>query len=103
VINAAKAGTGISITGSISKPDDGVLEIFILDAKNIRTLAQATTRMLHLNKETHTDFLRQGKKIQIKTTPDQPVWTDGEYVGRTPISMEIVPGALRVVVPSLAA
>lgn len=98
VVNAAKAGTGISITGSISKPDDGVLEVFILNAKSIRTLAQATTRMLHLNKDTQSGFLRQGKEIHVETTPDQPVWADGEYVGRTPISMKIVPGALTVAV-----
>ncbi len=101
VVNAAKAGTGISITGNISKPDDGILEVFILNAKNIRTLSQATTRMLHLNRDTTKGFLRQGKEISIETTPDQPVWTDGEYVGRTPVSMKIVPGALAVVVPSL--
>jgi len=27
------------------------------------------------------------------------VWTDGEYVGRTPVTVDVVPGALTVVVP----
>ncbi len=37
--------------------------------------------------------------MKIETTPDQPVWTDGEYVGRTPVTVEVMPGALAVVVP----
>jgi YegS/Rv2252/BmrU family lipid kinase len=100
VVNAAKAGTGISVTGTVSKPDDGLLDVFILDDKNIKTLAAAAERVVHLNTETAQSFIKQGKKISIDTDPDQPVWTDGEYTGRTPISMEIVPGALKVLVPS---
>jgi YegS/Rv2252/BmrU family lipid kinase len=102
VVNAAKAGTGISVTGNVSKPDDGLLELFILDDKNIKTLAAAAERVVHLNTDTASDFIKQGKVISIDTDPDQPVWTDGEYTGRTPISMAIVPGALKVIVPSIA-
>ena len=34
-----------------------------------------------------------------RPSPDQPVWADGEYIGRTPISIEVAPRALSVVVP----
>lgn len=102
VVNAAKAGTGISVTGNVSKPDDGLLDVFILDVKNLRTLAGAAERMVNLDTKAASDFLKQGKEISIDTDPDQPVWTDGEYTGRTPISLKIVPGALRVVVPAVA-
>ena len=99
VVNAAKAGTGISVTGRVSKPDDGVLEVFILDNKSIMSLIAAAERMVNLDTKTASRFIMQGKEISIDTDPDQPVWTDGEYTGRTPISMKIVPGALKVVVP----
>lgn len=99
VVNAAKAGTGISVTGKVSKPDDGLLEVFILDNKSLKTLVAAGERMINLDTKTANRFIKQGKKINIDTDPDQPVWTDGEYTGRTPISMEIVPGGLTVVVP----
>jgi YegS/Rv2252/BmrU family lipid kinase len=102
VVNAAKAGTGISVTGNVSKPDDGLLDLFILDNKNLRTLAAAAERVVHLDTQTAKSFIFQGKEIAIDTDPDQPVWTDGEYTGRTPISLEILPGALQVVVPELA-
>ena len=99
VVNAAKAGTGISITGPISKTDDGLVDIFILDANDLRTLAGAADRMLHLDTKNARMTMRQGKEITIETDPDQAVWTDGEYTGRTPVSMKVVPAALAVVVP----
>ena len=100
VVNAAMAGTGISVTGKVSKPDDGLLEVFVLSSANLKTLSAAADRALHLNTKTANEFIKQGKVISIDTDPDQPVWTDGEYTGRTPISMQVVPGALPVVVPS---
>ena len=99
VVNAAMAGTGISVTGKISKPDDGFLEIFVMSSENMKTLSAAADRALNLNTKAANEFIKQGKVISIDTDPDQPVWTDGEYTGRTPISMEVVPGALPVVVP----
>lgn len=99
VVNAAKTGMGISFTGNLSRPDDGLLDLLVLDNKNLKTLAAAAERVVHLNTETAQSFIKQGKEISIITDPDQPVWTDGEYTGRTPIAMQIVPGALKVVVP----
>ncbi|MDX1417950.1 MAG: YegS/Rv2252/BmrU family lipid kinase [Candidatus Promineifilaceae bacterium] len=99
VVNAAKAGTGISVTGRVSKPDDGLLEVFVLSNRELRTLAAAAERAINLDTKTANRFIKQGKEVSIDTDPDQPVWTDGEYTGRTPISMKIVPGALPVVVP----
>ncbi len=99
VVNAAKTGTGISVTGNFSSVDDGLLDVFILNLSNLRTLAGATDRMLHLSTKDAKESVRQGKEITIETDPDQPVWTDGEYTGRTPVSMKVLPGALPVVVP----
>ena len=100
VVNAAKAGTGISVTGRLSSPDDGLLEIFVLNEKNLRTLIAAAERAVNLDTKTANKFIIQGKEISIDTDPDQPVWTDGEYTGRTPIAMQIMPGMLPVVVPA---
>jgi diacylglycerol kinase family enzyme len=99
VVNAAKSGTGISITGNISKIDDGLVDVFSLTGKNLKSLAGAADRMLHLDTKNARDWMRQGKEVSIDTDPDQPVWTDGEYTGRTPISMKVIPGALPVIVP----
>ncbi|MCL4262073.1 MAG: YegS/Rv2252/BmrU family lipid kinase [Anaerolineae bacterium] len=100
VVNAAKAGTGIAVTGDFSKPDDGLVDVFILNNHNIRTLAAAAERVVNLHTDMANRFIWRGKEVVIETDPDQPVWTDGEYNGRTPISMKVIPGALKVVVPA---
>ena len=98
VVNASQSGTGISVTGDLSSSDDGLLEVFILDQANLKTLSAAADRMLNLHTRGAEQFFWRGKEISIDTEPDQPVWTDGEYQGRTPVSMKVIPGGLPIVV-----
>ena len=98
VVNASQSGTGISVTGDLSTSDDGLLEVFILDQANLKTISAAADRMLNLHTQGAKQFFWRGKEITIDTEPDQPVWTDGEYQGRTPVSMKVIPGGLPVVV-----
>jgi len=98
VVNASQSGTGVSVTGDRSKSDDGLLEVFILDQANLKTLSAAADRMLNLHTQVSEQFLWRGKEITIDTDPDQPVWTDGEYQGRTPVSMKVIPGGLPIAV-----
>jgi diacylglycerol kinase (ATP) len=100
VVNASQTGTGISVTGDLSRSDDGLLEVFILDQHNLKTIAAAAERMLHLHTEVAGQFFWRGRDISIETDPDQPVWTDGEYYGRTPVTMSVLQGKLPVVVSS---
>ena len=100
VVNAAKTGTGISVTGKTSKIDDGLVDIFTLDRENLKSLAGAADRMLNINSKNAKDWMRQGKEVSIETDPDQPVWTDGEYTGRTPVSLKVLPATLPVIVPA---
>jgi diacylglycerol kinase family enzyme len=99
VVNAAKNGAGISVAGDLSSIDDGLMDAFILNMSDLRTIAGSFDRMLNLNSSEAREFMRQGKEITIETDPDQPVWTDGEYTGRTPINLKVVPAALPVIVP----
>jgi diacylglycerol kinase (ATP) len=99
VVNAAQSGTGIAVTGKYSRSDDGLLEVFVLDLKTLETISAAAGRMLNISSEIAEKFIWQGKEITIETEPDQPVWTDGEYTGRTPVTMKVIPGGLKVVVP----
>jgi diacylglycerol kinase (ATP) len=98
VVNASQTGTGISVTGDLSRSDDGLLEVFVLDQHDLKSIAAAAGRMLHLHTEVAGQFFWRGRDISIETEPDQPVWTDGEYFGRTPVKMNVLQGKLRVVV-----
>ena len=98
VVNASQSGTGVSVTGDLSSSDDGLLEVFVLDHANLKTISAAADRMLNLHTHTAKKFFWRGKEISIDTEPDQPVWTDGEYQGRTPVSMKVIPGGLPIAV-----
>ena len=97
VINSGMMGTGLSITHDYAI-DDGLLDAFVLDTKNLATINAAIDRFLHLNTGAASDYYRQCKKLTIETEPDQPVWADGEYSGRTPVEVSVVPGALTIAV-----
>ena len=44
------------------------------------------------------EFLKT-KAVRIEAPEPTEVWADGEPLGQTPLTLEIVPGALEVVVP----
>lgn len=54
---------------------------------------------LNLDMKNVKQFMRQGRGMTIDATPDQVVWADGEYMGRTPVSLKVLPGALAVIIP----
>jgi diacylglycerol kinase family enzyme len=97
VVNSAKAGTGLSIAQRFSV-DDGILDVFMLSRDRASTNA-AIERFLNLDRDGAGAYYWQGKEIVVESEPDQPVWTDGEYTGRTPVAIKVMPGALTVAVP----
>lgn len=98
VINSGMMGSGFGITHTYAI-DDGLLDAFFMDKKNLDTLRAAAARFLHLNTAAAHRYHRQCRQLSIETEPDQPVWADGEYIGRTPVSVTIMPGVLTIAVP----
>jgi len=99
VINSGRTGTGLSVLGHNFAVDDGLLDVFVLNAHSIDTMKAAANRFLSLNTESAKRYFWRGRHITIETTPDQPVWADGEYMGRTPVTVKVLPGALTVAAP----
>ena len=97
VVNSAKAGTGLSISEKF-KVDDGILDVFML-SRDKKSSNAALNRFFNLENEKAGMYYWRGQEIEIDAETDQPVWTDGEYTGRTPVSMKVVPAGLTVAVP----
>ncbi len=97
VVNSGMMGTGLKVTHTYSV-DDGLLDCFMLNHENIVSMVAAAERFLNVNLPTADKHFFQGRSISIDVDPDQPVWTDGEYIGRTPVEIEALPSALTVVV-----
>lgn len=98
VVNSGQTKSGRSITGARSAPDDGLLEVFAINARNVESLKAAAERFLDYDTPISEYYFWRGREIQIDTEPDQPVWIDGEFYGRTPVKIEVLPGAVQVVV-----
>lgn len=98
LVNSGMTGSGLTVTHTYAI-DDGLLDCFVLNRKSIGTLVAAGARFLDIPAPSAGRYYRQARSIRLTVEPDQPVWADGEYLGRTPIWVDVVPGALTVVVP----
>jgi YegS/Rv2252/BmrU family lipid kinase len=99
VVIAATNDAGVNIVGERSSIDDGLMDAFVLNTHELETLAAFSGRVLNLDSESAGQYFHQGREMHIEATPEQAIWADGELIGRTPISLKVLPGALPVLVP----
>lgn len=95
VVNSGMSGRGLSLSAEFSVTD-GLLDVFLLN-RDLAHVEAVAERFLHVNLPLSGLHYWRGKAITIESDPDRPVWTDGEYTGRTPITATVMPGALAVV------
>ena len=78
--------------------DDGLLDVVIFKNRNVFSLARY---LIGLRKGNLIDFADveyyQGKNLSIEKHGRHFIHTDGEYFGRTPVEISVVPWALKVV------
>jgi diacylglycerol kinase (ATP) len=98
LVNSGMMGTGLKITHTYSI-QDGLLDCFVVDNANLDTLLSATERFLALPAPGASKHFHQARTVSLDADPDQPIWADGEYVGRTPVQIDVIPGALTIAVP----
>ena len=99
VANGQYFGGGMKITPT-ALPDDGLLDVLLVaDMSKFRLLFNSH----RVYKGTHLDIkgveLFQGRKICIQSAESNVLFElDGEYLGRAPVEIRILPGALRFIV-----
>ena len=83
--------------------DDGVFDVFVVKASGPVDGLLAGWSALNQRKLGETSDGRvlraRAAEVTVTSTPPQLVETDGTVIGRTPISVRIRPGALRVLAP----
>ena len=94
---ANSGSTGVKI--SIGKFDisDGLLDIFTVGT--MFSVVTAGERLLRIPASEAKLNYWKGKKISIKPATPQAVWIDGEYNGKTPVTVEVIPSALNILSP----
>ncbi|MHC9539112.1 MAG: diacylglycerol kinase family protein [Vulcanimicrobiota bacterium] len=99
VANAGSFGfEGISYSPHI-KIDDGLLDVFVLCNLNPETIISALRHMITGEYEGEGFFYRSAASIKIETATPQKVHVDGEVWGETPVEVQVIPHAIRVLTP----
>jgi YegS/Rv2252/BmrU family lipid kinase len=101
IANVGAMGASYLRWGPNIKPDDGQVDICIVRA---RTLIHYLSFMWHIllghrKQSPHTRYLHARKSIKAKTKRSLPVRGDGEIIGRSSVEIQIIPQAIRVIVP----
>ena len=80
--------------------DDGRLNVWVLNAKTIQDYPWYLFQMITKRPAKHlSHFVTAEKKISIKSDVPVPVQADGDIIGMTPIEIEVLHGAIEVIVP----
>ncbi len=99
VSNGRYLGGGMMLTPE-AEPDDGVFDVLTIGDLSKRDLILTlpkTYRGRHLP-HPKAELLR-GRRVEVHAERPLPVQLDGEQPGTTPATFEVVPRALRLVVP----
>ena len=101
VDNSGTVGVpGVSMAPG-TNASDGYFDVLVVRDKGLKSLYSMAASMA--DKPTFREAYQhwQARSISIKADPPQPVQADGELLGETPISIGVLPGAMRVLVPSV--
>ncbi len=83
--------------------DDGLLDVFVFKGLGF---SYAVSHMLKMLSRRHLNdprvIHRKARRIVVETEAATPVQIDGDPFGHTPVVVEVVPRALRIVVPPKA-
>ncbi|HHW83953.1 MAG TPA: diacylglycerol kinase family lipid kinase, partial [Actinomycetales bacterium] len=97
VANNGYMGGGMHLTPD-GLPDDGLLDVCIVNG-GIGKLEFLTIfpRVFAGTHVTHRAVdIRQTRRIEISADQDHVVYADGEYLGRLPLTAEVIPDAVRI-------
>ena len=100
VANGRYLGGGMKITPE-AEPDDGLFDVLLIGDISKRDLVLTLPKIYRGTHLPHPKAeLLRGARVSIDAPIPLPVELDGEQPGTTPASFEVVPGALRLRVPS---
>ncbi len=98
--NTTRYGGGMQITPD-AELDDGLLDVLVVGRVSILELLRVFPKVFsgqHLSHPAVT--VRRARRVRL-STPNLMAYADGERFGSLPLEVEVVPGALTVLVPSV--
>lgn len=100
VLNTRNYGGLLEFADSI-KPDSGKFDVIVFDDDSTASLIKYSVAALVRKCSSLKDVKHlSGKKIMIRSNRPVPVQIDGDYLGTTPVTIELVPQTIPVMVPA---
>lgn len=83
--------------------DDGLLDIYCFQGTGpLRTFSHVIKVLVSQHVQDPRVDIYRARRVEIRTYRPLPVQVDGDYIGNTPIVMEVVPRAINLMVPPQA-
>jgi diacylglycerol kinase (ATP) len=80
--------------------DDGFLDIFVFKGLGFQYVVRHLGRILSQRYLDDPEIVRrQARRVEIRTEETLSVQADGDPIGTTPVTVEVVPRALRIIAP----
>jgi diacylglycerol kinase (ATP) len=97
--NAVSYGGGMKVTPS-ALLDDGLLDICVLGAVSKFEFLKTFPKVFRGSHVDHPAVqMLRGRRVEVSAEREMQVFADGDHVGTLPATFELLPGALRAVVP----
>jgi diacylglycerol kinase family enzyme len=99
IANAGHLGLpGLTLAPTIDM-SDGLLDVVVIQQANLTALLSLALSAIGGGFELETIQHWQVRQVTIEAEPIQIVQSDGEIMGQTPFTAQILPQALRLIVP----
>ena len=100
VANCGQIVPGVLSLGGDIAPDDGVFDVAILDAASYASALRLAWRMFERRPDADPGItFYRGRTVRVSCEPVLQVEADGEALGATPMTVDLIPRALTVLVP----
>ena len=102
VANARYVAHGIPIAPA-ALVDDGLADVIVLPVASVPQLAiLAPATLLGRHLDSDQLIFRRARKIHVRSQPPMRFNTDGELLGKEPVTFEVLPGAIEFIVGDFA-
>jgi YegS/Rv2252/BmrU family lipid kinase len=102
VANGVWHGGGMKLAPD-ARPDDGLFDVVLIGDVSKADFATTAPKLYRGGHVSHPKVeLLRSSRVVVDSAQPLPVEVDGEQLGTTPATFEVVPGALRVRVPARA-
>lgn len=100
VLNTPSYGSGLRFAPA-AKTNDGLLDLVLVEAPSASEILRALPRLIFRG-ELRSPRVKRFPVHQVKIETDSPCrfHGDGEILGYTPVRIEVLPGAIRILCPA---